>query len=448
MGGSTSTFIDEVKVSVRAGDGGDGCRSFLREKYRPKGGPDGGDGGAGGSVVLFADPHKSTLLDFHYRHHFKAPCGERGRGSAMHGRAGEDLILNVPVGTMVSDADGKPLGDLVEAGQRLVVASGGAGGRGNTRFVTSTRRAPAFAEKGEPGEEREIVLELKLLADIGLVGYPNAGKSTLIAAMSAARPKIADYPFTTLTPHLGVVGSGEDSFVIADVPGLIEGAHKGAGLGHGFLRHVERCAALVIVVDASGLEGRDPLADFRIVLGELEAHAGSLARRPRLVALNKVDLEEARTAAPALTDSLEGEGERVFVVSGASHEGLERLIRACASLVEATRTEGAASAAAAASRPPRVYAAPQAHAEPFRVARDDDGAWRVYGKDVERMVTMTDLENDEAVAYLQKRLAKTGVERALTRAGARAGETVRIARAEFDFVPLEEGDTGESEAKA
>lgn len=439
-------FIDRVRLDLKAGDGGNGCVSFRREKYRPKGGPDGGDGGRGGSVVLEADAGNSTLLDFHYKHHFRASSGRHGKGSAMHGRDGRDLILRVPAGTVVKSEDGRVLGDLVRGGQRLVVARGGTGGRGNIHFVTSTRRAPAFAEKGEPGEELTVILELRLIADVGLVGFPNAGKSTLIAAVSAARPKVAPYPFTTLTPHLGVVDAEETSFVMADVPGLIEGAHTGAGLGHEFLRHVERCAALVVLVDASGLEGRDPLDDYRVVVAELMAHAEELARRPRIVALNKIDLAEARADLARLTEELIKEGERVLPVSAATHEGLKAFVQACADLVVCARQErrhkgagqGAAEGAEAAEPP--VYAAPEGRDEPLEASRLNDGAWSVRGGGVERMVRMTDLDNEEALAYLQRRLAAVGVEKALRAAGARAGDTVRIAEGEFEFLPLTEDD--------
>lgn len=424
-------FVDEVRIEAHAGRGGNGCMSFRREKYRPKGGPDGGDGGRGGSVILEVDARRSTLLDFHYKHQFKAPSGRHGQGSDMHGANGEDLVLPVPPGTLVKDPEGAVLADLTRPGQRAVIARGGSGGKGNIHFVTPTRRAPTFAEKGEPGEEAEVTLELKLLADVGLVGFPNAGKSTLVAAVSAARPKVAPYPFTTLTPHLGVVDAGETSFVMADVPGLIEGASEGAGLGHEFLRHVERCSALVVVVDASGLEGREPIDDYRTLLVELQAHAAELAERPRLVALNKMDLGEARENESALRGELEGRGERVFAVSAATHEGLHELVLACAGLVEQAR----ASAEAAIAAEPPVYAAPEATEASLQVKRGMDGIWEVAGRSVERMVMKTDLDNEEAVAHLQRRLVRAGVERALEQVGAREGETVRIGELEFDYLP-------------
>jgi GTP-binding protein len=424
-------FVDEVRIHARAGRGGNGCMSFRREKYVPKGGPDGGDGGRGGSIVLEVDARRSTLLDFHYKHQFLAPSGRHGQGSAMHGANGEDLVLPVPPGTLVKDPQGAVLADLTRPGQRAVIARGGSGGKGNIHFVTSTRRAPTFAEKGEPGQESEVALELKLLADVGLVGFPNAGKSTLVAAVSAARPKVASYPFTTLTPHLGVVDAGDTSFVMADVPGLIEGASEGAGLGHEFLRHVERCAALVIVIDSSGLEGRDPMEDYEALLGELHSHAEELADRPRLVALNKMDLAEARENESRLREALDKCGERLFAVSAAAHEGLHDLVMACAGLVEQQR----ASAAAAAAAEPPVYAAPETSEAPLQVKRGMDGAWEVVGRSVERMVVKTDLENEEALAHLQKRLVRAGVERALEDAGAREGEMVRIGEMEFDYLP-------------
>lgn len=441
-------FVDEVTIEVRAGAGGDGCMSFRREKYRPKGGPDGGDGGDGGSIVVEADSGKSTLLDFHYKRHFRAPSGEHGRGSGKHGHAGADLVLKVPPGTLAVDEHGGVVADLVSAGQRAVIARGGMGGRGNTRFVTSVRRAPAFAELGEPGEERTVKLELKLLADIGLVGFPNAGKSTLISALSAARPKIAPYPFTTLTPHLGVVDAGETSFVMADVPGLIEGAHRGAGLGDAFLRHVERCAALVLVIDASGLEGRAPTDDYRVLVRELEAYAPALAERPRMIALNKIDLAEAREALSGLSDALRGLGERVFAVSAATHEGVGDLILACAGLIEDERRAREVGDALPAGGEVPVYGAHRRralrgagrggndHRASVAIERGPDGGFEVIDATVERWVKMTDTENDEAVAYLQRRLAKAGVERALADAGAAEGDTIRIAGVAFDYAPL------------
>lgn len=333
-------FIDRAVIYVRAGDGGNGCLSFRREKFIPKGGPDGGDGGAGGDVTLVADEGLSTLLDFQHRRHFRAIRGAHGEGSNRHGRRGGSLVVPVPVGTVVRDArmrDG--LADLVQHGQRVVVARGGRGGRGNARFATPTRRAPRHAEPGEPGQERTIELELKLIADVGLVGFPNAGKSTLLTRVSAARPKIADYPFTTTEPYLGVAGLPDGrSFVLADIPGLIEGAHHGAGLGHTFLRHISRTSVLIHLVDLAAAE-RDPLADFRAVNDELRQYDPVLVQRPMLVALNKVDQSPARERAPATAAAIESLGYRVFQISGATGEGVEALMYAAADLLAGIRAQ-------------------------------------------------------------------------------------------------------------
>lgn len=323
-------LIDRAVISVKAGDGGNGCVSFRREKFVPKGGPDGGDGGDGGDVILVADANLSTLLDFQYRRHYRAQRGSHGEGSHRHGKRGGSLVVPVPEGTVVQDADAaQVLADLVQHGQRVVVARGGKGGRGNARFATSTRRAPRTVEPGQPGEERRVELELRLIADAGLVGFPNAGKSTLLSRVSAARPKIADYPFTTTEPYLGVVGLPDGaSFVLADIPGLIEGAHQGAGLGHTFLRHISRTRVLVHLIDLAS--GRDPLGDFQAVNTELWLYDVSLKERPMLVALNKVDQPDARERAPATAQAIGALGYRTFVISAATGEGVDILMRAVA----------------------------------------------------------------------------------------------------------------------
>ncbi len=436
-------FIDEAKIHVRGGDGGAGCKSFRREKYRPKMGPDGGDGGHGGNIVVQADPGLSTLMDFHHKHHFKAQRGTHGMGSDRDGAVGDDLVLRVPVGTVVRDADTEAvITDLVHPGQAVVVARGGRGGRGNTNFVTPTRRAPAFAELGEPAEERWITLELKLLADAALVGMPSVGKSSLIARMSAARPKVADYPFTTLVPNLGVVKAGEYGYVVADVPGLIAGAHEGAGLGHAFLRHIERTAVILHVVDLSGgFEGRDPIGDIGVIDGELAAHAAELVERPRLVVGNKLDVEGAREASERVAEWCEEREVPYFAVSCATGDGVERLMLATGEVVHDIRT-GA-----------------QAHEEPYEelyvyeppdervvaVSRTDSGGYRVSGRSVERMVIMTDMENPEAVAHLQNRLRRAGVEDALAKGGARDGDEVTIGPVTFTFEPMGPAAAGEEE---
>jgi GTP-binding protein len=321
-------FVDEVKIHIASGNGGDGCLAFLREKFRPKGGPSGGDGGNGGDVVFIADRNLSTLLDYRFQRHHRAPHGEPGRGKNQHGAQGEDCEIRVPVGTLVKDTEtGEVLADLTRDGQRWVGAPGGKGGRGNARFATSTNQAPRTFEKGTPGVERDVTLELKLLADVGLVGYPNAGKSTLISRMSAARPKIADYPFTTRRPVLGVVRYGEDGYVVADIPGLIEGAHEGTGLGHQFLRHAERTRLFLHVLDMADDTAGGPLDRFEVVEAELAAYNEDLAQRPRIVVLNKLDVTEARDRVPAVTQALEDQGLQVVSISAVTGEGVEQLIQ-------------------------------------------------------------------------------------------------------------------------
>ncbi|MBP2019944.1 GTP-binding protein [Symbiobacterium terraclitae] len=419
-------FVDVARIYVKGGDGGRGSNSVRREKYIPEGGPWGGDGGRGGNVVFVVDPGLNTLVDFKYQKHFKAERGEHGGTKGMHGRKGEDLVVKVPPGTVVKDDDtGEVLFDLVEPGQRVVVARGGRGGRGNMRFATPTNKCPTFYEKGEPGEERWLLLELKVVADVGLVGFPNAGKSTFLSAVSAARPKIANYPFTTLNPVLGVVEVGDGrSFVIADIPGLIEGAHQGVGLGHEFLRHVERTKVLIHVLDGAGTEGRDPLQDFDVIQHELRAYNPELADRPTLVAFNKMDLPEARENLPRVQAELEARGYRVFPISGATREGFRPLLAAAADLI-------------AAWQPPEP-AAP-AEEKVYRPKEDDwrvyryGGVWHVEGKEIERLVAMTMWENDEAVSRFLKILKLKGVERALREAGAEDGDTVRVYGIEFEL---------------
>src|SRR5438128_6513389 len=342
-------FIDEVLIRVEAGDGGNGCMSFRREKYVPRGGPSGGDGGDGGSVVLRVDPGLSTLLDLSYPQTLRAGRGEHGRGKEQQGKSGADLVLRVPAGTLVYDADdGDPLGDLRAAEEEVVVARGGHGGRGNMHFATPTNRAPRRAEPGTPGEQRELRLELRVLADAGLLGFPNVGKSTLIRAVSAARPRVADYPFTTLAPHLGVVRLDEEwSFVLADVPGLIEGAHAGHGLGTRFLRHLSRTAVLVHLLDVSGLTGRDPLADFEALNRELALTSPELARKPQIVVAGKLDLAETRARLGAARRALAARGIELHAVSGATGEGAAALVRVVGSAVRAARAAAPAAIPAA-----------------------------------------------------------------------------------------------------
>jgi GTPase len=425
-----TTFVDRAVLHVQAGNGGHGCASIHREKFKPLGGPDGGNGGHGGDVLLTVDPGIHTLLDFHFRPHVRAENGKGGQGSNRDGANGSDLVLKVPDGTVVQTQEGEVLADLVGAGTTFLLASGGRGGRGNAALANTRRKAPGFAELGEPGDRLDVVLELKSVADVGLVGFPSAGKSSLISALSAAKPKIADYPFTTLVPNLGVVRADEHTFTIADVPGLIPGAAIGKGLGLEFLRHIERCAVLVHVVDCATLEpGRDPLSDIDAIEHEL-AEYGGLADRPRLVALNKMDVPDARDLAEIVRPDLAERGLPVFEVSAATHEGLRELTYAMAELVAAHR------AAIPPPAPTRLIIRPPAVDDTgFSVERDPDGVYVVRGPRPERWVRQTNFDNDEAVGFLADRLARLGVEDALAKAGAEPGAPVRIGDREFDWEP-------------
>src|SRR5690554_381410 len=427
-----ATFVDHVVLHATGGDGGHGCASVRREKFKPLGGPDGGNGGRGGSVVLVADPQVTTLLEYHHSPHRRARSGGPGMGDDRSGSHGGDLELGVPVGTVVKARSGEVLADLVVPGERFVAAAGGHGGLGNAALASPKRKAPGFALLGEPGEEIELALELKTIADVALVGYPSAGKSSLIAAISAARPKIADYPFTTLVPNLGVVQAGGSRFTVADVPGLIPGASEGKGLGLEFLRHIERCAVIVHVLDCATLEpNRDPVSDLDTIEAELAAYAEDLevgrvpiAERPRLVVLNKVDVPEARELAELVRGELEGRGLPVFEISAVSHEGLRPLTFALAQIVEAAR------AAEPTPEGERIVLRPRAVDDSgFTVTKRRDGThefFQVLGAKPERWVRQTDFANDEAVGYLADRLARLGVEEELFRAGALAGAEVVI----------------------
>ncbi len=429
-------FYDHTKIYVKAGEGGSGSRHFRREKFAPLGGPDGGDGGRGGSVYLEATTNLNTLVDYRYRHHFKAGSGGPGLRQKMHGAKGEDIVLAVPCGTIVRDADSNELiADLVEDKQRVMVARGGRGGLGNTHFATATHQAPREAQKGEPGEERWITLELRLIADVGLVGYPNAGKSTLLSVVTAARPKIADYPFTTLAPNLGVVavgqpGSGDEfGFVLADIPGLIEGAAQGVGLGHEFLRHVRRTRLLIHMLDGASFE-RDPWQDFQAINQELREYDEQLAQRPQIVVLNKMDLPEAQERWPALKKRAQAAGYPVFAISAATHEGTDELMRFTANRLEQIRREEAEQAAAQVNPDmagPVLRPVPD---DAFTVSKEQ-GVYVVRGKRVERMVNMTDLENEEGMDRLQVTMAKMGVTKALEDAGVQVGDLVRFGKVEL-----------------
>lgn len=429
-------FYDHVKLFVKAGDGGNGSSHFRREKFAPFGGPDGGDGGRGGSVYLEATTNMNTLIDYRYRHHFQAGAGGAGMRQKMHGAKGEDIVLYTPCGTIVRDAESNELiADLVEEGQRIMVARGGRGGLGNTHFATSTHQAPREAQKGEPGGERWITLELRLIADVGLVGYPNAGKSTLLSVVTAAQPKIADYPFTTLSPNLGVVAVGqpasgdEYSFVLADIPGLIEGAAQGVGLGHEFLRHIRRTRLLIHMLDGASFE-RDPWQDFQTINQELREYDEQLAGRPQIVVLNKMDLPEAQKHWPALKAQAETAGYPVFAISAVAHQGTEELMQYTANRLHEIRQEEAERAAAALDAD---MAGPVLRPMPddaFTITKEH-GVYVVHGKRVERTVSMTDPENEEGMDRLQVTLAKMGVTKALEEAGVKVGDIVRFGKVEL-----------------
>jgi GTP-binding protein len=425
-----TSFVDRVVLHVQAGNGGHGCVSILREKFKPLGGPDGGNGGHGGNVTLVVDPGVHTLLDFHFHPHVKAENGVGGSGKNKDGASGADLTLRVPNGTVVQTTDGEVLADLVGSGTAYDIARGGRGGRGNAALANTRRKAPGFAELGEPGENLDVVLELKSVADVGLVGFPSAGKSSLIAVLSAARPKIADYPFTTLVPNLGVVQSGDDSFVVADVPGLIPGAATGKGLGLKFLRHIERCAVLAHVVDCATLEpSRDPISDIEAIEAELAAYGG-LADRPRVVVLNKIDVPDARDLADIVRADVAARGWPVFEVSAVSHEGLRELTYALAEIVREQRAE------APEVEPTRTVLRPRAVDDAgFTIDEAEVGVYVVRGTQPERWVRQTNFDNEEAVGYLADRLARLGVEEALARSGAESGCAVRIGTYEFEWQP-------------
>jgi GTPase len=433
-------FVDRVVIHARAGSGGNGCASVHREKFKPLGGPDGGNGGRGGSIVFVVDPAVHTLLDYHFRPHVDAPNGKQGMGNNRDGAAGADLEVKVPDGTVVLDDNGRLLADLVGAGTRFEAAAGGRGGLGNAALVSRARKAPGFALLGEPGEARDLTLELKSVADVGLVGFPSAGKSSLVSVISAAKPKVADYPFTTLVPNLGVVSAGEHTFTVADVPGLIPGASAGRGLGLDFLRHIERCAVLVHVIDCATAEpGRDPISDIDALEAELAAYTptlqgdatlGDLAERPRAVVLNKIDVPEARELAEFVRDEIAERGWPVFLVSTVTREGLQPFIFGLWHMIEAYN----------AARPAPVARRPVIRPVPvddsgFTVEPDGQGGFLVKGARPERWIGQTNFDNDEAVGYLADRLARLGVEDELLRLGAQSGCAVTIGDMTFDWEP-------------
>jgi GTP-binding protein len=433
-------FVDQVEITVEAGAGGAGAATFRREKYVPRGGPSGGDGGNGGSIVLQVDLGLSTLLDFRYNRQYRAVSGENGQAKKRAGRDGSDLVLRVPPGTTATDAEtGEALADLTDAGQTATIARGGMGGRGNLHFTSSVRQAPKFAELGEPGERRRVRLDLRLVADVGIIGFPSVGKSTLIAAASAARPKIADYPFTTLVPNLGIVSIGpSQSFAMADMPGLVEGAHRGVGLGARFLRHIARTRVLIHMLDVSGLTGRDPLDDLRAVNEELRLHDAALASRPQIVALNKTDVAADADEVAKVAATLEREGLPVHAIAAATHAGVERLMLAVWNMIEEARrsetdARSAGADADAASGHVIIHGPPADDGRAYSIRRDDTGTWVVEGRSLERLVIRTDMANDDAVTRLQQTLERSGVHRKLREMGARHDDTVRVGRSEFLF---------------
>ena len=431
----SSVLIDRAKINVRAGDGGNGSMSFRREKFAPKGGPDGGDGGRGGDVILKVAPNITSLIEFQYNQKFAAKSGEQGLGRQKTGKSAPRLIIKVPAGTVVWDDDaGEIIADLTDEGETFRVARGGRGGLGNIHFKTSMRQAPRIAELGEPGEERNLRLELRLIADVGLVGLPNAGKSTLLAASTRATPKIADYPFTTLEPNLGVVqigGRNGPTFVMADIPGLIEGAAEGTGLGHDFLRHISRTAVLIHVLDASGgLEGRDPMVDFETINNELSSYDAELAKRPMLVALNKADLTEAQERMPALEQAIQGKGLRTFRISAATGQGVPALLEATDVLLRETREQ-----AVEIQKPQerRIYTLDEVGERAFTITRTGEDAYLVTGVAIERLTRMTNFDQLDSVDRYQRVLDRSGISDELERMGVEPGDTVTIAGKELTW---------------
>jgi len=418
-------FYDEAKINVRSGDGGDGMISFRREKYVRQGGPDGGDGGRGGDVIFVTSTHLNSLITFQRNKHYRAGNGVHGTVQRMNGARGEDLRLEAPAGTIIRNAEtGDVLADLTEPGQEVVVLAGGRGGRGNQHFATSRHQAPRVAERGEPGEEMWLTLELKLIADVGLVGVPNAGKSTLLSVVSAARPKIGDYPFTTLQPNLGVVAVDEyRSIVMADIPGLIEGASDGVGLGHDFLRHIERTRVLIHLLDGMSA---DPLADWRMINEELAIYNAALPAKPQLVVLNKIDLPDAQALAPQVREAITAAGYPFLTISAVTGEGVRSMIFEIARMLDAVPPQPMSAAEPVVIRPP-------VEAESFTIKREGNNVWRVRGKDIERIAAMTYFEFEDSLMRFQTTLEKTGITAALTKAGVKVGDTVFIGDAELEW---------------
>ncbi len=435
-----SMFLDTAKISVKAGRGGDGMVAFRREKYVPNGGPWGGDGGKGGSVIFKVNEGLRTLMDFRYNRNFKAKAGEKGMTKGMHGRGAEDLIVSLPPGTTVRDATtGKVITDLVEHDQEFVVARGGRGGRGNIRFATPRNPAPEIAENGEPGEERELQLELKILADVGLVGFPSVGKSTLLSVVSAAKPKIGAYHFTTIVPNLGMVRTKSgDSFAMADLPGLIEGASQGVGLGTQFLRHIERTRVILHVIDMSASEGRDPYDDYVSINNELETYNLRLMERPQIIVANKMDMPDSEENLAAFKEKLAANYDEfddmpmIFPISSLAHQGLENLMDATAGLL--ANTEEFLLYDETDMQEDEAYYGFNEDERPFEITRDDDATWVLYGDKLEKLFVMTNMERDESIMKFARQLRGMGVDEALRERGAKDGDIVRIGNFEFEFV--------------
>lgn len=433
--GGSEMFVDQVKVYVKGGDGGNGMVAFRREKYVPKGGPAGGDGGKGADVVFEVEEGLRTLMDFRYQRHFKAPRGEHGMSKGQHGRNSKDMIVKVPPGTVVTDAETQEvIADLTEHGQRAVIARGGRGGRGNSRFATPANPAPELSENGEPGQERDVVLELKLLADVGLVGFPSVGKSTLLSVVSAATPKIAEYHFTTIVPNLGMVETEDGrSFVMADLPGLIEGAHSGVGLGHQFLRHIERTRVIVHVIDMAAMEGRSPYEDYLTINKELKEYNLRLTERPQIIVANKMDMPGAEENLETFKGQLE-EDYPIFPISAITRKGLRELLYAIADKIESTPEFPLIHEEEEETGVHRVMYKHEAEQKEFLITRDPDGSFVVTGQAIERLFKMTDFSRDESVRRFARQLRGMGVDDALRERGAENGDIVRLMEYEFEFL--------------
>ncbi|MCR6110250.1 GTPase ObgE [Bacillus sp. A301a_S52] len=425
-------FVDKVKIYVKAGDGGNGVVAYRREKYVPNGGPAGGDGGKGADVVFEVEEGLRTLMDFRYKRHFKADRGENGRPKNQHGKSRDALVVKVPPGTTISDEHtGQIVADLTEHGQRAIIVRGGRGGRGNSRFATPSNPAPEIAENGEPGQEKDLVLELKLLADAGLVGFPSVGKSTLLSVVSAAKPKIADYHFTTLSPNLGVVETDDQrSFVLADLPGLIEGAHAGVGLGHQFLKHIERTRVIVHVIDMSGTEGRDPYEDYLTINDELKQYNLRLTERPQIIAANKMDLPTSKENLEAFTEKI-GNEAMIFPMSAVTKQGLAGLLRSVADMIETTPEFPLYEEEEIDQRVVYKYTKKD---DPFSIVKDDDGGFTIEGHEIETVFKMTDFNRHDSVQRFSRKMRHMGIDQALRDLGAEDGDTVRILNYEFEFI--------------